>query len=73
MTALVRAVSGMLAKDGAEAVQIAGLRDGGALALKIADGGDRARLPVAVPGLELLGVDPGLLEPFASVAVLGGG
>ncbi|WP_308470092.1 asparaginase [Kineococcus rubinsiae] len=73
VTALVRAVPGLLAKDGAEAVQIAGLPDGGALALKIADGSDRARLPVAVPGLERLGVDPGLLAPFASVAVLGGG
>jgi len=73
VTALVRAVPGLLAKDGAEAVQVAGLRDGGALALKIADGGDRARLPVAVPGLERLGVDPDALAPFATVTVLGGG
>ncbi|NAZ84352.1 asparaginase [Kineococcus sp. R8] len=73
VTALVRAVPGLLAKDGAEAVQVVGLPDGAALALKIADGGDRARLPVAVPALELLGVDPARLTAFATVAVLGGG
>lgn len=72
LTALLRAVPGLVAKDGAEAVQVAGTARG-ALALKIADGGQRARTPVTAVGLAALGVDPALLRPFASVPVLGGG
>ncbi|WP_432561055.1 asparaginase [Kineococcus sp. SYSU DK003] len=70
---LVRAVPGLAAKDGYESVQIAGLTGAGALALKIADGGDRARLPLASAGLALLGVDEVALQPFATQPVLGGG
>ena len=55
-TALARAVPGLLAKDGFEAVQVAALPDGTAIALKIADGGDRARPPVLAAALRLCGV-----------------
>ena len=65
-TALMRAVPGLLAKDGFEAVQVAALPDGTAVALKIADGSDRARLPVLLALLGRAGVDPALLAPFAS-------
>ncbi len=57
VTAVMRAVPGLLAKDGFEAVQVAALPDGTALAVKIADGGDRARRPVLAAALKLCGVD----------------
>jgi L-asparaginase II len=53
----MRAVPGLIAKDGFEAVQVAALPDGTAIAVKIADGGDRARLPVLAAALELCGID----------------
>jgi L-asparaginase II len=64
VTALMRAVPGLIAKDGFEAVQVAALPDGTAIGVKIADGSDRARLPVTVAALALAGVDPDLLAPF---------
>ncbi|WP_113716944.1 asparaginase [Arthrobacter dokdonensis] len=73
VTALMRAVPGLLAKDGFEGVQLIALGDGGAVALKISDGGDRARMPAAVPALLALGVEAALLEPFNNLPVLGGG
>jgi L-asparaginase II len=56
VTAVMRAVPGLIAKDGFEAVQVAALPDGTAIALKIADGGDRARYPVLAALLGLCGV-----------------
>lgn len=53
----MRAVPGLLAKDGFEAVQVAALPDGTAIAFKIADGGDRARYPVLAATLKLCGID----------------
>ncbi|MER6981020.1 asparaginase, partial [Streptomyces carpinensis] len=47
VAALMRAVPGLLAKDGFEGVQVAALPDGRAVAVKIADGANRARVPVA--------------------------
>ncbi|MFD5748841.1 asparaginase [Streptomyces sp. NPDC127033] len=70
---LMRAVPGLLAKDGFEGVQVAALPDGRAVGVKIADGADRARMPVTAAALALCGVDPGILAPFARTPVLGGG
>lgn len=56
-TALMRGVPGLLAKDGFEAVQVAALPDGTAIALKVADGSDRARLPLTLAALAYAGVD----------------
>ncbi|MFE6740335.1 asparaginase [Streptomyces tubercidicus] len=70
---LVRAVPGLLAKDGFEGVQIAALPDGRAVGVKIADGGDRARMPVTAAALARCGVAPEALAPFATTPVLGGG
>lgn len=53
---LMRGVEGLLNKGGAEAVDAVALPDGTAFALKIADGGQRARVPVTVAMLENLGV-----------------
>jgi L-asparaginase II len=73
VAALMRAVPGLLAKDGFEGVQVAALPDGRAIAVKIADGADRARVPVAAAALARAGVDPGLLTEFAGEPLLGGG
>ncbi|MEU9119811.1 asparaginase [Streptomyces sp. NPDC048506] len=70
---LVHAVPGLLAKDGFEGVQIAALPDGRAVGVKIADGGDRARMPVTAAALARCGVDPEVLAPFAATPVIGGG
>ncbi|MEU3253429.1 asparaginase [Streptomyces sp. NPDC006997] len=73
VAALMGAVPGLLAKDGYEGVQVAALPDGRAVAVKIADGARRARVPVTAAALALAGVDPDLLTPFTGEAVLGGG
>ncbi|NBM16012.1 asparaginase [Streptomyces sp. GC420] len=69
---LMRAVPGLLAKDGFEGVQIAALPDGRAVGVKIADGGDRARMPVTAAALVRCGVDRDLLDEFARTPVYGG-
>ena len=73
VAALMRAVPGLLAKDGFEGVQVAALPDGRAVAVKVSDGANRARVPVAAAGLVRAGVDAGLLGEFAGEALLGGG
>ncbi|GAA2746744.1 asparaginase [Kitasatospora cinereorecta] len=73
VAALMRAVPGLIAKDGFEGVQTAALPDGRAVAVKIADGANRARVPVAAAALARAGVDPVLLGPFTGEPVLGGG
>ena len=56
VTGLMRAVPGLLAKDGAESVYVAALPDGRACAVKISDGGFRAGQAVLVEALRVLGV-----------------
>ncbi|WP_030660311.1 asparaginase [Streptomyces cellulosae] len=73
VAALMRAVPGLLTKDGFEGVQAAALPDGRAVAVKIADGADRARVPVAAAALARAGVDPAALAEFAGEPLLGGG
>lgn len=69
---LMRAVPGLLAKDGFEGVQAMALPDGRAIAVKIADGGDRARGPVAAAALARCGVSPAVLAEFTSTPLRGG-
>src|SRR4051812_19812188 len=73
VTRLVRGIPGLVAKDGAEGVYAAALPDGPAAALKIADGGERARLPVLAALLHRLGVEAEVLDELSDVAVLGHG
>jgi L-asparaginase II len=73
VTALIRGVPGLIAKDGAESVYAVGLADGRAVALKIADGGQRARPVVMAAALRRLGVDADVLAELANAAVLGHG
>jgi L-asparaginase II len=73
VTDLMRLLPGSVAKDGFEGVQLVGLPDGRAVAVKISDGGDRARMPATVRLLESLGVDPAPLAGIGTAPVLGGG
>ena len=73
VTALIEAVPGLIAKDGAEGVYAAAAPDGRAVALKIEDGSGRARAPVLVAALRRLGVDAPGLQALAAPLVYGGG
>lgn len=76
VTAFMRAVPGSIAKDGFEGIQAAALADGTAVAVKVSDGGDRARMPVATAALLRAVGDSDLasaLDPLTRVSVLGGG
>lgn len=73
VTRLMRAVPGLIAKDGAEGVYAAALDDGRAVALKIADGAMRACLPVVTAALRSLGIETTELDSLAEVPVFGHG
>jgi L-asparaginase II len=70
---LMRGIDGLLSKGGAEGVVAVALPDVGAIALKIDDGAMRARMPVLVSALRVLGVDAAVLNDLAETPVLGGG
>lgn len=76
---LLRAVPGLIAKLGAEACYVAALPDGRSWALKIDDGGDRARVVAMAAVLlrdgvgDLPGVDAASLERLAVAELRGGG
>jgi L-asparaginase II len=75
---LLRAVPGMISKLGAEACYAAALPDGRTWAVKVDDGGDRARPVVMAAALlrDGVGAEPGVdraaLERLARTALLGG-
>ncbi|SDR78858.1 L-asparaginase II [Friedmanniella luteola] len=71
--ALHRAVPGLLGKAGAEAVYAVGLPDGRGVALKISDGGPRARAVLMAAVLQRLGFDHPTLDAQVSEPVLGHG
>ncbi len=77
--ALLRAIPGAIGKAGAEACYAVALPDGRAVALKVEDGGPRARPVVMAAALRRLGVDrePGVdgdaVNATGVAPVLGGG
>jgi L-asparaginase II len=73
VTALLRGTEGLVAKDGAEAVYAVGLADGRGVALKIADGGQRARPVVLAAVLRGLGVRSTAYTRLEDAPVLGHG
>jgi len=74
VTALIREVPGLIAKDGAESVYAVGLADGRGIAVKIADGSPRAKGVVLAAALRRLGVEaPTALSQLQSAPVLGHG
>jgi L-asparaginase II len=68
---LMSEIPGLLLKAGAEGVDAFALPDGSAAAVKIEDGNARARTPVSVAVLALLGAQPP--ADLATTVVLGGG
>jgi L-asparaginase II len=73
VTAFMRSVPGLVAKDGAEGVYVASLPDGTAVAIKAEDGSERARQVALATILVGLGVDRAPLEGLLTIPVLGGG
>ncbi|HEY5849066.1 MAG TPA: asparaginase [Microlunatus sp.] len=71
--ALHRALPGVVAKAGAEAVYAVGLPDGRGVALKISDGSARGRAAAMAGVLQRLGHDHPTLTEQASAAVFGHG
>ena len=73
VTALIRGTEGLIAKDGAEAVYAVGLADGRGVALKVADGGQRARPVVLAAVLRRLGVQSAAYPRLEDAPILGHG
>jgi L-asparaginase II len=73
VTSLIRGLPGAVAKDGAESVYALGLPDGRGVALKIADGAQRARPVVLAAALARLGIEADVLAELAAAPVLGHG
>ncbi|MBO3747296.1 asparaginase [Streptosporangiaceae bacterium NEAU-GS5] len=69
---LMRAIPGLLNKLGAEAFDVVAYGDGRAAAVKVLDGGDRARLPATIAALRALGLDAPELIALSSVPLYGG-
>lgn len=71
---LMRGVPGLMAKDGAEGVFAVALPDGRAVAMKVADGANRARPPIMRGALAAIGIDTSGVDPHAfSSPILGHG
>jgi L-asparaginase II len=73
VTRFMRHVPGLMAKDGADGVFAAALPDGRAVAIKIADGGNRARPPVMVAALARLGIDVEVVRPWVVETIVAHG
>lgn len=72
-TRAMAAVPGLVAKDGADGVYAAGLPDGGALAFKVLDGGDRPRPALLAAALAVAGVHSDDIRALGHTPVLGHG
>ena len=72
-TELMTEIAHLLSKAGAEGVHAAAVPGAGSVVVKIDDGNERARMPVVVAGLRLLGLTGEVLDRLATGAVLGGG
>ena len=73
VTQLMRHVPGLIAKDGADGVFVAALRDGRSIALKVADGSDRARPPLMLALLAHAGVDVTAVARHLTSTIFGHG
>lgn len=73
VTTFMRQVPGLIAKDGADGVFAAALPDGRAVAVKVADGANRARPSAMIVALDRLGVDVSVLAPMVEEHLFGHG
>jgi L-asparaginase II len=71
--ALLQAIPGAIGKMGAEACYAVALPDGRAFALKVDDGGDRARPVVMAAALRRAGIDDDAVRVTGRAPILGGG
>lgn len=71
--ALMRSVSGLLCKAGAESVYAVGLPDGRGIALKVEDGNPRARAVAMAATLQHLGLDNETVTAQTRFPLYGGG
>ena len=71
--ALLAALPGAIGKLGAEACYVVALPDGRAIALKIDDGGDRARPVLMAAALERMGLGDDAVRAIGAAPLLGGG
>lgn len=72
VTDFMRSVPGLVAKDGAEGVYIAGLPDGTSIAIKVEDGSNRGREVALAAILVGLGCDPQALKDHLRLPLWGG-
>ena len=72
ITLLIQGVPGLFGKDGAEGVFAIAMPDGRAIALKIADGANRARPPVMKSALQRLGINISNVDERAFAAPIMG-
>lgn len=73
VTHFMRHVPGLMAKDGADGVFAAAMPDGRAVAVKIADGSNRARPTVMLAALRAIGVDTSVVAPLVTEYISGHG
>lgn len=73
VTSFMRAVPGLVAKDGAEGVYVAGLPDGTAVAIKVEDGSERGRRVALAAILVGRGCDRAALAEHLRLPIWGGG
>jgi L-asparaginase II len=73
VTTIVSAVPGLFAKDGADAVYVAGMPDGRAVALKLSDGSGRGTPTVLLAALSKLGIDVSAVPESIIEVVFGHG
>lgn len=72
-TLLMQSVDGLIVKEGAEGVQIAGLADGRAVAVKVEDGSMRALPVITASVLRRWGRGSARVDEICAAPVLGGG
>jgi L-asparaginase II len=69
----VSGIPGLYAKDGAESVYVAAMKDGRTVVLKMSDGSGRATPTVLLAALRALGIDTSGVSPDVAEVVYGHG
>lgn len=73
VTKIVSGIPGLFAKDGADAVYVAAMNDGRAVALKMSDGFGRGTPTVLLAAMKKLGIDVSGVDPSVAEIVRGHG
>jgi L-asparaginase II len=73
VTKIMSGIHGLYAKDGAESVYVAAMKDGRTVVLKMSDGSGRATPTVLLAALRALGIDTSGVSPDIAEVVYGHG